>query len=264
MKKTIFLLLFFFIQTGFCFAGVSVVGSLTREIAVNPGDRFEGIVLLKNTGQDPESVRIYKTDYLFHADGKTYYDEPGSTPRSSAAWLSFSPNRLTVYPTETVSVHYTGRVPDDPNLKGTYWSLLMVEPMVMDPEEEQKKPKTLGIKTVIRYGLQMVTHIGNTGDRKIRFPEKKLVTEEGKTLLQVDMENIGMRGLNPAVWVELYKEDATLLGRFESGRLRIYPGCSVRHKMNLTQVPKGRYRALLIADNGDESVFGAQYDLELK
>ena len=208
MKKTFFLLLFFFIFTALCFAGVSVVGSLTRETAVNPGERFEGIVLLKNTGQAPESVRIYKTDYLFYADGKTFYDAPGSAPRSSAAWISFTPNRLTIYPTETVSVQYTGRVPDDPSLKGTYWNLLMVEPMVMDLEEEQKKPKTLGIKTVIRYGLQMVTHIGNTGDRKIRFPEKKLVTEEGKTLLQVDIENIGMRGLNPTVRVELYKEDA--------------------------------------------------------
>jgi len=44
--------------------------------------------------------------------------------------------------------------------------------------------------------------------------------------------------------------------------MRIYPGTSVRHKIDLSSLPGGKYMALVVADNGDEYIFGAQYTLE--
>ncbi len=64
--------------------------------------------------------------------------------------------------------------------------------------------------------------------------------------------------------MELYNTDGVNVGRFESRQLRIYPGCSVRHKVDFKDIPGGRYKALVVADNGDEYVFGARYDIELK
>jgi hypothetical protein len=47
-------------------------------------------------------------------------------------------------------------------------------------------------------------------------------------------------------------------------RARVYPGTSVRRAIDLTDVPAGAYKALLVADAGDESVYGATYALLLE
>jgi len=130
--------------------------------------------------------------------------------------------------------------------------------------KEGKGNDKIGIQTIVRYGVQIVTDIGITGTRKIRFLDKKLISEGRNKVLQVDIENIGERWLSPFVWVELYNEEGTLLQRLESGRQRIYPGCSVRHKLDFTKVPRGKYKALVIADNEAETVFGAQYDVQVE
>lgn len=267
MKKIILFLVFSIILTDFSFAGVSVIGGLSREKNVKPGEKFEGIIHLKNNGDSSCQVKIYQTDYLFYADGKNIYGEPGSIPRSNARWISLSPVRLTVPPKETASVHYIVQVPENPDLKGSFWSMVMVEAIPeTSPEsiKEEKEKVKVGIQTIMRYGIQIITNIGGTGERKIRFLDKKLISQDRKRLFQFDIENIGERSLSPVVWVELYNKDGINIGRFESSRLRIYPGCSVRHKVDLTDVPKGRHKALVVADNGDENVFGAQYDLEME
>jgi len=82
--------------------------------------------------------------------------------------------------------------------------------------------------------------------------------------LQLDLENTGQRYLRLLVWAELYDEQGTSVGRFQAGRRGVYPGCSTRFHADLSQVPPGKYNALVVADNGDEYVFGARYDLEIE
>jgi archaellum component FlaG (FlaF/FlaG flagellin family) len=267
LKKVLFSILFFLISAKICFAGVSIIGDLSSEKIVKPGEKSEGTILLKNTGENPHEVRVYQTDYLFFADGRNIYGEPGSIPRSNAKWLFLSPTRFTIPPNRTASVHYNIQVPENPELKGTYWSMVMVEPMaeaIQESKEGEKAKVRLGLQTIIRYGIQIVNDIGDTGIRKIRFLDKKLISEDGKKIFQIDIENIGERWLSPLVWIELYNEQGQSIGRFESVKFRIYPGCSVRHRVELTNVPKGKYKVLVVADNGDESIFGARYDLGIE
>jgi hypothetical protein len=222
---------------------------------------------LKNTGENPSEVKIYQTDHLFFADGKNLFGEPGSIARSNARWITVSPKRLTVPPKDTVSVYYTVQVPKNPDLKGSYWSMVMVEPIAEgSPEsvkEEEGKVK-VGLQTVIRYGIQIVTDIGSTGERNLRFQGKRLISEDGKKALELDIENTGERWISPLVWVELYSQEGKNIGRFESNRQRIYPGCSVGHKIDLSGVPGGKYKALVVADNKDDYVVGGQYDLQIE
>ena len=100
-------------------AGVSVLGGLTHEMTLKPGGEYDGTIQLFNRGNESAQVRIFQTDYAFLADGRTFYGEPGGTPRSNAAWLSVSPSRITIPPNETVSIYYTATAPGDPALTGT-------------------------------------------------------------------------------------------------------------------------------------------------
>jgi hypothetical protein len=243
-------------------AGISIGGGLTHERIVRPGATYEGVVTIINTGNEQEGVEIYQTDYGFTCEGDYHYDDAGSNPRSNAQWVEFSPRLVTVPPWGTVDVSYTISVPDDARLSGTYWSILMIEVAganaVAQPPQEQETLR-LGIDQVVRYGVQLVTHVGDTGERKLDFVETRILRAGPSRILEVDLENIGERWLRPLVWAELYDEAGEFVGRFEAGKLRIFPGTSARYKVDLTDVPGGEYKALVVADCGADDVFGATY-----
>ena len=68
---------------------------------------------------------------------------------------------LSVPANGTVQVNYTVAVPDDENLSGTYWSVMMVEgipagsPESSNPDDSAKNVG-VGIRQVFRYGIQLV------------------------------------------------------------------------------------------------------------
>ena len=248
-------------------AGVSVTSGLTYEKEADPGGTYKGVIQLRNNGEAPQEVKIYQTDYLFYSDGRNIYGDPGKDPRSNADWITFSPRRLTIPPKDIANIDYIVQVPDNKTLVGTYWSMLMVEGISSSSPEavKQKKDKiTFAISQVMRYGAQMITQIGDTGDRKLKFAKTKLLKADGKRILQIDMENTGQRWLKPALWAELYNEKGISAGKFKGGKSRIYPGTSVRFRIDLSRVPKGKYKALVVADCGGDTLFGATYTFKFK
>ncbi len=255
---------FIFLGIGFSLVGwaqIAVLGELTHEFVVKAGVSYEEEIPVTNTTDHAVEVSITQTDYLFFADGSNIYGEPGSVPRSNASWITlYLPPRLLLNPGETTSMRYKIDVPNNPSLVGTYWSMLMVAPVLRSqvaPEEG------VGIQTVMQYGIQVVTHISDTGERKIQIVNRELQLEKEGLAFRIDVENVGERWVRPEVWMELYNQQGDRVGRFESERQRVYPGCSVRYRFQLGDVSGGRYKALVVFDNGDEYVWGAQYSLDL-
>ncbi len=248
-------------------SGVSVIGGLTRENTAGPGETIQGIIMLKNSSEQPLEVKIYQTDYQFFADGSNMYGEAGKLERSNAPWITFSPHRLVIPPKGTSKLNYSVTVPDSANLCGSYWSMIMVEEISQDSPESSGSDAPqfqLGIRQIWRLGIQMVTHIGNSGTRNLEFIKTALVKEETNLLFLVDIENKGERWLRPFLWVELYDVQGHHLGRFEGQRLRIYPGTSARFRIDLNNVPPGSYKALVAADCGGDHVFGVNHTLNLE
>ena len=143
----------------------------------------------------------------------------------------------------------------------------MVEPIPEDATEfsaTQDEQVRFGIQQVLRYGIQVITHIEDSGTREIKFLSTEFLKEESKKILQVDVENIGQRWLRPVLYVEMYADNGDFAGKFEGGKWRIYPGTSVRYRVDLTQLLEGTYKAMIIVDNLDENVFGAEYTLDIK
>ncbi|MCJ7679334.1 MAG: hypothetical protein MUP70_01280, partial [Candidatus Aminicenantes bacterium] len=203
----------------------------------------------------------------FNYEGEKEYTQPGTLSRSNSFWVQFSPSLVTVPPQETMEVKYTIQIPLDDELSGTFWSILMVEGVARltgQAAAENQKDIQFGIRQLMRYGVQIVTHIEDSGERNIKFLNTELVQNEEGQLLYVDVENTGQRWLRPNLYVELYDETGNRAGKYDGGRWRIYPGTSVRFTVNLNGVEPGTYIALVIVDNHDDYVFGAQYNLELK
>lgn len=249
-----------------CRAGIGV-DQLSQEKTVLPGETYRGSVTLLNRDEEVQAVKIYLTDYLFFSDGSSIYCDAGSVERSNAEWITVSPRFLEVPPGGTSSVQYAVSVPNDESLTGSFWSLIMVEELVgawPSGEHGDRSDETrAGVKQVLRYGIQMITHVGDTGVCTLRITDKMLtVTEDGRRVLLADIENTGERAQRPHVWVELYAESGSRIGPFKSDKRRLYPGTSARYMVDLSDAPTGSYQALVVVDNGDEHVFGAQYGLE--
>ncbi len=243
-------------------AGVAVVGPLTYENNVQPGAMYQGSILLKNDADEPFEAKIYQTDYLFFADGTSDYGEPGKNKRSNASWITFSPKRVVIPAHDTATVNYIVRVPNDRPLTGTYWSMLMVEGVgrgsIESSMPDKDRPR-LGIEAVLRYGIQIVTEIGDTGSSMLSFKDPRFFEEQGEMFLQVDIENSGEKWLRPNFMAELYHAEGALVKKFEGDKMRVYPGTSVRHKIRLGTLAGGKYKVLVVADCGGSTVFGGVY-----
>lgn len=245
--------------------GVSVVGSLVRESTVDIGGHVEGTVVVRNDSDERQQIVVYQRDYRFQAGGANEYTAPGTHERSNSAWIRLTPSQLTLEPDETERIHYRVDVPLDAELDGTYWSLLFVEPAVVAPPEAPPPGRSVSIRTVVRYAVQIVTHVGDGGEARLAFDRGELVEAEAETRLSMDIRNAGLRLLAPRVWVELYDDEGRSAGRFDArGRPGLLPGCSARYSVDLARVPPGAYTALAVADGGVGGVFGTEYTLELR
>ncbi len=251
----------------FCVGKVIVVGSLTHERNLDPGDTFNGTIVLKNTADRDEEVRIYQSDYLFDASGTSRYNAPGSSSRSNATWISLSNEYVTVPAHAQFSLFYQGTVPNDTTLSGTYWSMIMVEPTTSlrhDTVVDTTHNVSIGITTRTRYGIQVITNIGRQAKPVLKFVNKALEQKPTGMVLEVDVANTGNRVTRPNAWLEIYDGEANLVARVESQPLRILPDCSVRHRFNINSMNKGSYQALVVLDDGADCAYGARYNLVIE
>lgn len=247
------------------FAQVVVEDNLTHERSVSRGESYRGAITIRNTNDEERGVRVYQTDYTFDFRGDAHYSPPGSVSRSNSSWISFSPKQFTLAPGATRQVSYTVDVPSNEELSGTYWSVFMVEPAPTGSSaSEDQEERGVSVRQVFRFAVQVVTHIEDSGERKLEILDAQLTDSEGATELRLDVENTGERWLRPDVWAEIFTDDGSKVTRIEAGRDRIYPGTSVRYRIDLSTLSAGTYRALVILDGGEESVFGARYNFTIR
>ena len=160
------------------------------------GDGYSGLIVLKNQDSKPQDVKLYQTDYLFFSTGESFYGDPGENPRSNADWIHMSTKRITIPAGGSVNLNFRVDVPAEDPLIGSYWSVIMIE---SNPEESRDSSEAdsgrlkVGLLQVIRYAYQVITNIGDTGSRMLSFTDAKLIMEEDKVILTLDVQSTGER-----------------------------------------------------------------------
>lgn len=239
------------------------ISSLTHERQASPGETYNGAIEIVNNSDASATVAVYQTDYEFQSDGSNSFGTAGKGARSNAAWLDFSPNRISIPPHSTYLVNYSVKVPASDSLSGTYWSVLMVEESNASVDSGKPVDQQAAISQIVRYGVQCITHIDETGQPDLKIVDAKLAADSSQTNeLVLDVKNDGVRWAVPVVWAELFDLTGKAAGKFECEKKRIFPGTSVRFKIKLDEHLQGKYKALVVLDAGGENVIGAKYDLE--
>jgi hypothetical protein len=244
-------------------AQIAVLSSTVEEKTAAPGEKYTGTIVVSNPSATPQIARIYQTDYCFAADGTAHYDDPGTTARSNAAWITPQASRIVIPPNSQVSVPYSVAIPVGDTLRGTYWSLIMVEGTPVEPSAAGNDAKpAVGIGAVMRYAVQIATHIRNSGTRTVQFstpaPSK---AANGTASLDVDMTDTGERAFRPTLWVEVYDAQGALKAKAKQTRGLLYPGTSLHQHFDLGTLPSGTYKAVIFADTGEDAVFATQYTI---
>ena len=144
MTRSLLLALFWVVASGAA-AQIHVRSGLIVPTEVAPGAEDEAAIELFNAGTEAVHLRVYLQDLAFDR-GRPAYGDPGTAPRSNAGWLSMPATVLTVLPGQTALVPYTTRVPDDPALVGSYWSVALVEEVL--PEA----PATTEVDAIVIVG----------------------------------------------------------------------------------------------------------------
>jgi hypothetical protein len=176
--------------------------------------------------------------------------------RSNARWIEFSPVQTFVPPGENVIIQYTVSPPDSAALSGSYWSLIMVEPVENPMTIKHRPEKSISIKMKTRYANLIITNIDSAGSRKIRFKNIELNRSNGSTKLNIDLENTGEYVLRPTINVTLFDESGHEFTPPKASVKRILPGMDARCSIDMAGITEGSYQAVIAADCGGEDIFG--------
>lgn len=244
-------------------AQIAVVGSTVEERVAAPGETYVGTIVVRNQSQQDQPVRIYQTDYLFYADGTSHFNEVGNAPRSNGRWITPTVRSLLVPPASEMTVSFTVKVPANDSLRGSYWSVIMVEGAPTEAGRSSGGRPQVGLGAVVRYAVQVATHIATTGSRKVGFANSRFLTNADSTqTFELEVKNEGERAYRPAVWIEVYDEQGTLRANARQERGLLYPGTSLKQVFSLGRLSPGTYRAVVFADSGEDAVFASQFTLK--
>jgi hypothetical protein len=245
-------------------AQVSVQGDPVKIQSVRPGERYSGIIVVRNSSADAQEAKVYQTDYAQLPDGSTTYADPGTVPHSNARWITVA-SRVVVPPGQSVDVPFTVTVPAADSLLGSYWSMVMVETVPRGTVESglaatPPRPGTFTIATRFRYAVQIISNVGTGGRRDARFEAPgALSAKDSSKALRFDLRNTGTLAFAPSFTLELYADDGAHVKTLTAVREMTYPGMTLRQLFDLGRLKAGRYKAIVTADTGGDAVFGAQY-----
>ncbi|MCI5052064.1 MAG: hypothetical protein MRY21_02875 [Simkaniaceae bacterium] len=242
---------------------MSVSGALSHTYEVEPGEVIRGKIQVNNDKNVVGRAKISVNDYLTQAKGVTDFPAPGTSKRSLSPWLELSTDQyLDVKPNGNAFLNYTIRVPKDESLCGSYWIMVFVEPSTTDPAPPMTKG--VGIKTLFRYGVQLIVNIGKTGEADLRVIDRYTKEVDGKKLLCVDVENVGERFCRTESQLELFMPNSSEQVKIGAGARRIYPGCQATYSFEISEVKKGNYQSLLVFDSEEDDVFAATSELSIE
>ncbi len=255
---------FSFCNTAWSF--IVLESALSYHLTLSPGDTITETVSIRNSDEEGvKDVKLYKSDYLSFADGKNSFLDPLTLSRSNANWVEmtrYSPVSVRAGEIEEIDVTIT--VPDDPELSGTYWSMIMVEPVERHDIKDDAPQMGMQLRSIWRYAVVVIVDIEGTGKPDLTILDKRLVENGAETVFQVDVKNTGSSVIAPKATIQCFSSIGEEVANIENAsESRILPECSLRFKFDLSNIPAGKYTSVLLFEGTGEDVFGAQYEIDI-
>lgn len=259
MKKLCFLLFLIPLSIQVS-AAILVMNGLTHVHETLAGGQVNGKIVIKNESSKETRVLIYKQDLVANCDKSINYTEVNKHNRSLGTWLQTNIDEKILASNEEYTIRYTINIPKEDIEKGTYWAVFMVEGA--DPVKEENT-NGMKINSKVRYAVQILADVGSFESPKLTFEDVRFEGKEnvGRTL-QVKLRNIGQFSTRTKLLLEVYSDTGEKIKTFEAASKRIYPSYCNDFEIVFGDLPKGKYEAVLVADNGKD-LFGSNVTLDI-
>lgn len=235
------------------------VSGLSTLNQLNPGESTQFVITLTSDKDKPELVQLKLCDYRCNHEGQHFFEDAGETEKSNTNWIKLGSFRETINPGEKKDIHVTLQVPDQKELNGSYWSVLLIEPS--DPLHTLATSDTgFQLQVKVRYAYHIVTNVGKEKP-SLKVIGKGFSDIEARQLFTVDVLNNGNLFLNPKMTVKILNKEGKIEKTLETQTERLYPSSSSRFAVETADVKPGTYQAFLLFDNGDGRIFGDSFDL---
>lgn len=264
MIKRILLLITFMLQFAFLHAGIVVLNGHTHSYKIENGKVYKGKIAIENTSSTPQNVKLFLQDFTYHADGTFNYTELHTNNRTNGNWIKLNTNLVTLKGKEKTEVFYEITVPNQALDPGSYWSVIIVEP-VDDIKPSDNKPG-VNITSVVRYAVQVITDIETEKAKPdLKFENVKVEKEEGKQTVKIAIANNGNLYCRPTASIELYhRKTGKKIGTFSSLTMGLLPTTSKTFPIEISKVPPDQYTATIMATDEEENAFAINVELEVK
>lgn len=239
-----------------------VRSDLVCQMQVTPACSKTGKIDLFNDADTPVAVRLQTADYSFNANGETFFQEPETSPRSNASWIEISQDYIVIPAKGQADVFYTVHVPDDDQLIGSYWSVILIEPDTVDTKRLKDKDSEFQLHIKVRYANLVVCNLPK-GTPSVAILDTKLVEQDAQRYFFIDVANNGTLYLNPTLTLKLYDSQGRLQLDSTTTPEKIVPSSSKRFSVDVSKLKEQNYQGFLLLDNGDETVFGHRLELRI-
>lgn len=214
---------------------------------LGPGQEATQSVDVTSSSASPFQINIYLSDWAFNAQGRIYYQDPGTMEGSACPWVTYSPASYLLEPKSRLTARYTVTVPADAS-PGTHWCVLFFD---------GGSPNAPGDKTVATFRLRVAQTIyvnvgplaskGAISGMAIQPP----ASQGDPYRLLVQFENTG----NEVAWVtgsvELRDSDGNQVRRLDLKGFTVLPSSSQDLSFEIAgPLPPGTYAALAVLDYG--------------
>lgn len=238
------------------------VSNLSSIDAISPGEKKRFQIKLINDRDESEQIDLTLTDYRCNSSGEHFFDQPsGKAERSNASWIHLGQERVTLAPQEVRDIFYTVEVPKNENLKGSYWSVLLIEPTEALPSKDDEK-EGFKLRIKVRYAHHIVTNVQEASP-KLKVLQKEIKEISGEPYLVLHVVNQGELFINPELTFTLYDKEGKLEKTLKAQPERLYPGNPQSFYVPLKELSKERLqeplKGFIMFDGHGNHLFGDQF-----
>lgn len=251
MKK-LTLIAVFLLSSNWTYASVIVVNGLTHIYNGVSGTQIKGEVVLLNNSNVDQTIHFSLNDAIFSCTENRIFSNSITHKNSSLSWFDGSLIDKTLSPKEKFTYQFVINVPNDATIRGTYWSMLMLD--IDNPIRKEKIGNNIGLNTKIRYAIGLLTNVNTYTEVNIDFQKVDLKKDTSTKKLEIKINNLNQYVEGIKLSLEVY--DANGKKIFESATLRnmVFPGFCKDYSIDLSTLENGQYECLLVADTREKFV----------
>lgn len=264
MQKRILFTIAFILQLGYMQAGLVILNGLSHTYKVENGQIYKGKIAIENTGNTTQNVKIFPQDFSYKSDGTITYSTVHTNSKTNADWIKLNTNTVALKAKEKTDIYYEILIPNNIERPGSYWSVLIVEPI--DDIKPSDAKVGVNITSVVRYAIQIITDYKTENIKpELKFEGVKVDKKADKRFLNIAIANNGALYCKLATSVDIYsKKSGQKTGNFSSLPMGLLPDTSKTFYIDISKLPPDKYNAAIIATDEDENAFALNVELEIK